>query len=129
MPICECGCKQELTGRQKRFKNDAHRAEWWSAVRKAGALGRGLDSLLSSKPKRIRCGNPNKSTRLMLTLNAIKSHGGWISTLAIQEKTRGVKVSTDVDDLRRAGYPVSKAHFSHTTLDQRKVYLYRWEGK
>lgn len=151
MALCNCGCGETLTGKQKRFKNDDHRARYWSNCRKAGALGKGLDALMRQAagcerepisgtlrtgfdallPKQKgapHCGHPSKSTRLRLTLEAIKSHGGWISTLRIQEKTRGVKVSTDIDDLRRAGYPVSMAHYSHTTLDGRKVYLYKWEG-
>jgi hypothetical protein len=37
MPFCECNCKQELTGKQKRFATDACRARYWTNARKIGA--------------------------------------------------------------------------------------------
>ena len=128
MALCECGCGETLTGRQKRFKCDDHRARYWSNCRKAGALGKGLDALLPRKKDKPHCGNVSKSKRLRSTLAVVKELKTF-TTLQLQERTGGMKVSTDIDDLRRAGYPVSMARYVRTTDAGRKVYEYRWEGK
>jgi len=133
MAICEGpGCKEELTGRQRRFHHDTCRNAAWSEARRRGAaLGKGLDSLLPAKGKgKPHCGHPGRSKRLARTLNVLmEAKGAWITTFVIQQKTGSMKPSTDVDDLRRAGYPVSAARYVGMTDKGRKVYEYRWEGK
>ena len=128
MALCECGCGEILTGRQKRFRSDDHRARYWSNCRKAGALGKGLSALLPGKNKRPHCGSVSKSKRLRDTLAVVRELK-TCTTLQIHERTGSCKPSTDVDDLRRAGYPVSMAKFVRTTENGRKVYEYTWEGK
>src|SRR5512139_695438 len=85
--LCECGCKEELTGRQKRFRHDSHRAKYWSDARKRGAaLGQGLSELIPPKPNgKPHCGHPGRSKRLARTLNVLMdAKGAYVSTLMIQ---------------------------------------------
>jgi len=129
MSVCECGCNEMLTGKQKRFKNDTHRARYWSDMRRKGAaLGKGLDALLPKKNGKPKCGHPGRSKRLAKTLNVFLDRRGQdITTLEIHAITNGVKVSTDIDDLRRAGYSISKAKYERTTEEGCRVYSYRYE--
>lgn len=115
-------CLKKLHGRQKSFCSDACRVKWWSDARKAGAGKRS-----NSKP---HCGHPARSKRLARTLDVlIEARGYHVTTLNIQKRTGSMKPSTDIDDLRRAGYPVSMAKHEVTTDEGRRIYSYRWEGK
>ena len=97
----------------KKGKNKAHKA-----------LGRGIEALIPRKP---HCGHPGRSRRLAKTLNCIMDFG-TCTTFQIQRVTGSMKPSTDVDDLRRAGYRVSMATYVRTTSDGRRVFRYTWLG-
>lgn len=95
---------------------------------KRKALGKGLGALIPTKEEKLHCGHPSRSKRLNKTLYAMKVLRN-LTTIELQKITSGVKVSTDIDDLRRAGYPISNAIFVHTTDEGRKVYRYEWLKK
>jgi len=134
MSLCECGCKIELTGRQKRFR-PGHGEKWWSFVRKIGAAEiKGQEHLplapAVAAPRdtgKPHSGHPGRSKRLAKTLNAVMDLRKF-TTLELQARTGGMKVSTDIDDLRRAGYPISMAKYLRTTEEGRKVFEYEWLG-
>lgn len=117
--LCGCGCKQELTGKQKRFVSDEHRQRFWSDARRRGAMG--PEPKKRSKP---HCGNPAVSSRLKKTWYALQTLGHNATTLTIQKITGSMKVSTDLNDLKRAGYPISKAEYVRTTDEGRRIYRY-----
>ncbi|MDD5171355.1 MAG: hypothetical protein PHN75_21245 [Syntrophales bacterium] len=118
-------CRAEFEPKKKgqRFHTKTCRMREWGLLHPR--LGKGLDAILpQSKNGKPHCGNPGKSQRLMKTWNVflrVKEP----TTLQIQDATGSMKPSTDVDDLRRAGYPVSKAIFVRTTDQGRKIFMYR----
>lgn len=91
-------------------------------------LGKGLDALLPEKQKnKPHCGHPGRSKRLAQTLSAIKD-AKKITTLQLHAITGSMKASTDIDDLRRAGYPISMAKYLFTTDSGRKVFEFEYLG-
>lgn len=124
------GCDKQLTGRQSKWHSDDCKNAFNTEVRRR-ALGKGLSALLPGNGNgRVHSGHPSRSRRLAKLLNLfIDSKGRRITTLDIHEATGSMKSSGDVDDLRRAGYPVSMARYVRTTDEGRRVYDYKWDGK
>ena len=127
MVKCEyyhCSVEFEPVRPGQRFHSTACRFKEWERLHPR--LGKGLEALLPPKgtASKPHCGHPGRSRRLSQTLNVFYDIPNP-TTLQIQERTGSMKPSTDIDDLRRAGYPISRAKYVMTTAEGRRVYQYQ----
>jgi hypothetical protein len=125
-----------LSGKSKKWASDDCKNRLNTEARRVGrqVLEKTFAEIVQGQPQAVlpgkkagkpHSGHPSRSARLAKTLNVIITMKKC-TTLEIQARTGGVKVSTDVDDLRRAGYPVSKAKYLRTTEEGRKIFEYEW---
>jgi hypothetical protein len=137
MAVCECGCGEELSGKQKRFRFDKCRLAWHGRARKMGqaALGKGLGELIVERQAeggrlKVRVGvmrrrNVEKNPRLQRLLSFLKS--GPKTTIEIRYHMNSNAPSTEVSDLRQNGFDI-RCNYLRVTNDGRKVYLYTLVG-
>ena len=112
---CECGCGQELTGRQKRFVNDKHRAQWWTLARRKGAAK-------GHAHAREVIGNPNLEP-LLMAIMARKV----MTSAELQAITGSMAIATDLSNIRRHYPQLSEAKYLHTK-NGRRVFEYTWNS-
>ena len=130
----KCQIQFEPKRKNQRFHHPKCRMAEWAEMHPR-ALGKTLPEIAADQMtmpsilrKKLHCGHPGRSHRLAKLLNLMITLGAC-TTLQIQKKTGSMKPSTDVDDLRRAGYPVSMARYIGTTASGRKIFEYEWKGK
>ena len=116
MALCECNCGEELTGRQKRFRNDKHRAKFWTTARRKGAA-------TGHAHHRWVIGN----THLEPLLMAIMSRK-IMTSLELQRITGSMSIGTDLSNIRRYYPQLSRAKYLRKNENGKKVYQYSWSG-
>lgn len=138
MAACECGCGATLTGKQQRFKTGRCRMDWWSAIRRNAALGRGLGELLNQKSGVRGPGSVLKPAGKMHKRNVVTNarlqrllaflQSGPKTTIEIRDHLNSTAASTEVSDLRHNGFDI-RTHYLRRTSEGRKVYLYTLVGE
>lgn len=135
MSLCECGCGEELTGKQKRFKGDDHRSRWWTDARRIGAGKMGspaeapgvavpLDG--PQKSRGMHKGDPYRNNRISALRVFLLT--GPKTTLEIRDALASCAPSTEVSALRLSGYDIRCRYLRRTSTGS-KVYLYTMVGK
>jgi hypothetical protein len=114
--LCECNCGEELTGKAKRFKNDQHRAKFWTAARRKGAA-------TGHAHFGVVIGNPRLEPLLMAIM------GREVMTSAeLQAITGSMCIATDMSNIRKFYPQLSEAKYLHTNENGRRVFEYTWNS-
>jgi hypothetical protein len=139
MRYCECGCKAELTGKQKRWSPGCGN-RFWSNARKLGAgkvrelLTRAVSpettpvSILikADRRKTFHFAPLENNPRLEKILARLKR--GSATTVELTNDTGTTRASSDVSELRANGHVITCTYLKKAESG-RKIFMYEWMGK
>jgi hypothetical protein len=134
---CACGCKQQLTGKAKKWFNDAHKNEFNTRARRlaaekiSGLLSAAVSTdatpvpiISNAKRPGSHAGNIYSSERLQKTLERLRQ--GPATTKQLSEYTGSEAVHSDIHELRQNGINIAPAKYLGKSESGKKIYQYEF---